>query len=392
MSPRPEPGVDRWPGEPGLGGWYTDEEQAALVRVLQEMPSWTSGYSRRHQEAFEHAFAAAVGAGDAVSVNSGGAGLDIAMACLDAPRGAEVISCAVNFPGTPLAVLGAGLRLVLAEPDPFTLNLDPAEIPRRMTPRTVAILVTHMNGDPADVPAIVEATVDQARRLRMRPPRIVVDAARAIGATTPVGPVGTGAWITMFSFHRKKAITTLGEGGMLTTDCPTTAHRIRQIRSFGLGRAWGSSHRMTEFQAAVGVVQLGRLEDMTRRRVALGRERTVLLSGVSGVRPPQERTGFRHVYYLYNVLMEPRAGAGARDRIMAKLRAEHGIGTVIANHPTYQAHPLIAEHVRDQGRFPVADEVTGHLLCLPVHPLMTSADNAAIAEAVARSVADLGLG
>jgi perosamine synthetase len=381
----------RWPGEPGLGSWYTDAERTALLEVLEEMPTWTTAYSRRHQEAFEDAFAAVVGAAHAVSVNSGGTGLDMAMTCLAPSPRSEVISCAVNFPGTHLAVLGAGARLVLAEPDPRTLNLAPDEVPRHMTPRTVAVLVTHMNGHPADIDAITDAATTRARQLRIRPPRIVVDAARALGAATPEGPVGSGAWITMFSFHRKKAITTLGEGGMLTTDCTHTAHRLRQIRSFGLGQSWGSSHRMTEFQAAAGLAQLHRLEEMNNRRILLARQRTTLLDGATGIHPPVELAGYRHVYYLYNLMLAPDAPVQARDRLTDLLRAE-GIGTVIANPPTYQAHPLIAQHVRGQGPFPIAERVTGLLLCPALHPLMTQQDNAFIAEAITAALCQLGLG
>ncbi|MGQ0773156.1 MAG: DegT/DnrJ/EryC1/StrS family aminotransferase [Pseudonocardiales bacterium] len=395
-SPDPDPATApptvAWPGEPGTGGWYTDAEHAALARVLAEMPSWTSSYHRGHQDAFEDAFAAYTGAAFAVCLNSGGAALDIAMACLDAEPGDEVISCALNFPGTHLAVLGAGLRLVLAEPDPATLNLDPTEVPRRITARTVAILVTHMNGQPADVPAITAAAAARAAELGIAVPRVVVDAARTIGGTTPAGPVGSGAWLTMFSFHRKKAMTTLGEGGMLTTDCAATAHRIRQIRSFGLGQVWGSSHRMTEFQAAVGLVQLGRLDAMNDRRIDLARGRTALLADTPGVQTPAEIVGYRHVYYLYNLLLDPATPPGERDRLQAVLRAEHGIGTVVANPPTYRVHPLIATDTAGQGPFPVAEDVAGRLLCTALHPLMTDEDNTAIARAVAESLATVGIG
>ncbi|WP_051860357.1 DegT/DnrJ/EryC1/StrS family aminotransferase [Streptomyces anulatus] len=365
-----------------MGGWYTEAEHAALAQVLAEMPSWTDQYTRRHQEEFEKAFAAYTGAGFAVSVNSGGVALDLAMTCLDAEPGAEVISCAINFPGTHLAVLGAGFRLVLAEPDPHTLNLDPDEIARRMTPRTTAVLVTHMNGQPADLVAIESETTSRAAALGIGPPRIVVDAARAAGATTPLGPVGSGGWLTMFSFHRKKLMTTLGEGGMLTTDCEATAHRIRQLRSFGLGQTLGSSHRMTEFQAAVGSVQLKRLDTMNDQRIALARERTRLLTGTPGLHTPGERAGYRHVYYLYNVLLDAALPAGTRDRLRDALREEHAIGTVIANPPTYRVHPLIAKATAGQWPLPVAEDVASRLLCPALHPLMSPEDNTRTAEAL----------
>lgn len=391
MTPDTTPTAVRWPGEPGTGGWYTDAEHAALARVLAEMPSWTGSYHRGHQEAFETAFAAGTGAAFAVCLNSGGSALDIAMACLDAEPGDEVISCAINFPGSHLAVLGAGLRLVLAEPDPTDLNLDPAEVPHRMTARTVAILITHMNGQPADVGAITAAATARAAELGIAVPRIVVDAARAAGAATPAGRVGSGAWLTMFSFHRKKAMTTLGEGGMLTTDCEATAHRIDQIRSFGLGQVWGSSHRMTEFQAAVGLVQLGRLDEMNDRRIDLARRRSTLLADTPGVHTPVERAGYRHVYYLYNLLLDPAARPGARDRLQAVLRDEHGVGTVIANPPTYRTHPLIAAETAGQGPFPVAEDVAARLLCPALHPLMSEQDNTAIAHAIVTSMSTVDI-
>jgi dTDP-4-amino-4,6-dideoxygalactose transaminase len=226
--PTTAPKAVTWPGEPGTGGWYTDAEHAALAHVLTEMPSWTSSYCCGHQEAFEAAFAPPTPARRSRSASTAAAPPSTSRWPAWTP-GAEVISCSINFPGTHLVVLGAGLRLVLAEPDPVTLNLDPAEVPRRMTARTVAILVHP--GHPherqaADVAAITAAATARARELGIAVPRVVVDAARAAGATTPAGPVGSGAWVTMFSFHRKKAMTTLGEGGMLTTDCEATAHRV----------------------------------------------------------------------------------------------------------------------------------------------------------------------
>jgi dTDP-4-amino-4,6-dideoxygalactose transaminase len=98
------------------------------------------------------------------------------------------------------------------------------------------------------------------------------------------------------------------------------------------------------------------------------------------------------VYYLYNLLLDPDVPPGARDRLQAVLRTEHGVGAVVANPPTYRVHPLIATETIDQGPFPVAEDVTRRLLCLALHPLMSDKDNTAIAHAVIASLATVGAG
>ncbi len=275
--------------------------------------------------------------------------------------------------------------------NPTTLNLDPTEISRRMTRRTAAVLVTHMNGLPADMAAITQATEHRAAELGIAPPRIVVDAARAVGAATPSGPVGRDGWVTIFSFHRKKLMTTLGEGGMLVTDCPETAARLRRLRSFGQGETWGSSYRMTEFQAAVGSVQLRRLDMMNRRRIGLARARTASLMVVGGLCPPPEPDGYRHVYALYNLLLAPGSPASARDALRRRLAEQHGINTVVANPPTYHANRLIRAHTADQGVLPRAEAVAGRLLCPGLHPLMTDRENQHVGDALAEGVSALGM-
>jgi perosamine synthetase len=383
----PHQTAGEWPGEPGMGGWYTEEELLALQEVFQCLrSSWAKAYRRTYQERFEAEFAAYVGLPHAIAVNSGGVALDLAIACIEADPGDEVISCAINFVGAHLAVLGRGLRLVLGEPNPATLNLEPSEIPRRMTRRTRAILVTHMNGLPADMAAIESAARDRAQELGIPPPRIIVDAARAAGAATPSGRVGKQGWITIFSFHRKKCMTTLGEGGMLVTASESAAQRLRDMRSIGNWDVWGSSYRMTEFQAAVGSVQLRRLDEMNHCRIRLAHARSRILGDVARLQVPPEPPGFRHVFSLYNLLLPPGARPGDRDRLMGRLQNFHDVGAVVANPPTYQSHRLIHDHVVSQGPFPIADDVGDRLLCPTLHPLMTEEENTLIAEAISESV------
>lgn len=378
---RPQP---CWLGEPDHGGWYTEAEQEAASEAIRDGSDWRSHFDARHREAFEAAFAEYVGARHAVAVNSGGCAVDLAVAALDAEPGDEVISCAVNFPGTHLAVLGQCLRLRLCEPDPTTLNLDAARIEPLLTSRTKAVLVTHMNGLPADMDAIRAVVAGAAR-----PIRVIVDAARACGAREPAGTVGGRDWLTVFSFQRKKAMTTLGEGGMLTTCCDSTAARLRRMRAFGHGEDWGSSHKLTETQAAVGLVQLRRLDQMNAARRVLARERSGLLAHSPDIRVPADPAGYEPLFLPYTLLLDERFGAPARDRLASRLRRDHGIGCAIANPPTWRANRLIRASVADQGPFPIAESIGDRVLCPSIHPLMSTSDNLYVAQSVLSELATL---
>jgi dTDP-4-amino-4,6-dideoxygalactose transaminase len=187
--------------------------------------------------------------------------------------------------------------------------------------------------------------------------------------------------MTVFSFQSKKLMTTLGEGGMITTNDSRMAHRLRRLRSFGKNQHWGTNCKMTKAQAAVGLVQLRRLDEMNDRRIALARERTTLLEDVPSLTLPREPKGYKHLYYRYSILA-PREWRGSRrDRLINILESEFGVGCIVADPQTYAVHPLIREHVEGQ-KCPVTDEVAERLFCPSLHPLMTSEENRYISAAI----------
>jgi len=147
------------------------------------------------------------------------------MIALDLQPDDEVICPAVNFKGGPYAILGQGARLVFCEVDPRTLCADPEDVERRITPRTRAILVTHMNGLSADMDALLDVA-ERHPHPTHGPIKVIGDAARALGGEYKGSPVGKKGWMTIFSFHTMKLMTTLGEGGMITTDDPELAQLL----------------------------------------------------------------------------------------------------------------------------------------------------------------------
>lgn len=392
-----------WQAEPMLGGWYTEEEIEATVKAIRDSldPAVGFGFFCDEIVEFEQKFAEYIGTKYALSVTSAGTGLDVAVKALDLEPGDEVIVPAMNFRAAPYAVLGAGAKLVLCDSDE-TLNASPADIEAKMTPRTRAILVTHMNGLSAPMADYLKIA-EQHPHPKYGPPKVIGDAARALGGGYQGAKIGKKGWMTVFSLHTMKMMTTLGEGGMITTDDPDLMLRLRALRQWGIAvsedleiargkkgtgdMGWGSNYKMTKIQAAVGLVQLRRLDEMIARRVALAKKRTEMLRDVPDLTLPFVPPGCEPVYYLYNLLV-PRGWAGAkRDRLMALLREEYGVDTVVANPPAYQTDAFIRRMTQGQA-CPRAEELGARLFNPPTHPTMSDTDNeyicAAIAEAMDR--------
>jgi len=377
-----------WKGEPALGGWYTEAEIDAAVAAIRDSMDWNTGfYAAREIEAFESAFAEYIGTDYAVALNGAGTGLDVALMCLDLEPGDEIISCAINFPGTHLAIIGQGARLVLCEPDPITLNIDPSDVIRRISSRTRAILVTHMNGLSANMDSLL-AIAEQYPHPKYGPLKIIGDAARACGAKDHNSMVGKKGWMTVFSFQSKKLMTTLGEGGMIVTDDPIAAARTRRIRSFGAGEDWGTNYKMTKVQAAVGMVQLKRLPEMNARRITLAEARTAILSKEQNLQLPIAPSGYQHVYYLYTITLPQDWAFERRDHLMLRLEKMYGIGCRVANPPTYTSNKLIQRHTEGQ-ETSLADDIGGRIFSIVLHPLMTDDDNIYVTSSLLETMASL---
>ena len=222
------------------------------------------------------------------------------------------------------------------------------------------------------------------------PAKVIGDAARAVGATYKGTRVGKMGWMNIFSFQTTKNMTTLGEGGMITTDDPEAAARARAYRSFGAGTEfWGTNYRMTKLQAAVGIVQLRRLDEMNAQRVDRARRLTERLQSAPELTTPWEPPECGHIYYGYTLLTPAEWAGERRDNLCSILKDELGVGTVVMNDVTPTQHPLIKQHVAGQ-RTPIPDLIGKRLFCVSLHPLMTDDDIDYIAQSIAQAVEQVG--
>jgi len=364
-----------------LGTDYGEEEIKVVVATIRASmePSVGFGFITDEFEVFERKFADYCGIDHAISICTASVGLEMAIRCLDLRPGDEVICPSINFVAAPMSVLGHGGKLVLCEVDPRRLCADPADVEKRMTPRTRALLITHMNGLSAPMDDFLELA-ERHPHPEHGPPKVIGDAARAAGGGYKGTKIGKTGWMTIFSFHTMKNMSTLGEGGMITTDDGDIVPRLREMRQFG-GEHWGSSYKMTKVQAAVGPVQLRRLDGFIAARRKLAEQRSELLSGCPGLTVPYEPEDCYHSYYMYTMLVSREWGGEKRDRLISLLDDEYDVECRIFNPPVHKTVPFVARHTEGQV-LPLSEGLGGRIICPPIHPTMSEEDNEYIAAAV----------
>jgi len=349
------------------------EEEIAAVKEVLESGHLVQGPKVK---AFEEAFAAYLGRKHAVAASNGTTALHLALLAHGVHGGQEVLIPPLTFFATASTVLMAGATPVFVDVDKASYNMDPGKVKGAITRRTAAVLPVHLYGQTADMDPILEAAKDHDIP-------VIEDAAQAHGAEYKGKKAGNLGTTACFSFYATKNMTT-GEGGMVVTDDDEVAEKARLLRAHGEASKYehvmlGYNYRMTEMAAAIGLVQLRRLEGWVRRRRENAKALTKGLSEIEGLVPPAEGNWMVHAYYQYIVRAEP-AFRLSRDEIVAEL-AEEGVGCRASYPgPLYAQKALRDRKVR--GKCPVAEQVVGGLFELPVHPGVSAKDVGTILEAV----------
>ncbi|MHB1160399.1 MAG: DegT/DnrJ/EryC1/StrS family aminotransferase [Chloroflexota bacterium] len=350
-----------------------EEEKAAVLEVLA---SGQLAQGPKVRE-FEDSFAAWCGVEHAVATSSGTTALHLALLAHGVGPGDEVITSPFSFVATANAICFAGARPVFADIEPDSFNLSPLDTERRVTARTRSIVPVHLFGHPAEMGAFAEIA-------RSRGIALIEDACQAHGAEyrgRKVGSFGTGC----FSFYPTKNMTS-GEGGMVTTGDPAIADRVRLLRNHGMRQRYyhesvGFNFRMTDLHAAIGLVQLRKLDRWNRARIDNADYLTARLADV--VECPRVREGIRHVFHQYTVRVP-----GGRQSLQEWLQGAGVSAGVYYPVPIHLQRHYLEMGYRN-GSFPVAEAVSEQVLSLPVHPGLSRADLEAIVSAVRQGVSGL---
>jgi perosamine synthetase len=354
-----------------------EDDLAAVAAVLKS--DWLTTGPKVAE--FEQAFARAVGAREAVAVNSGTAALHAAMHALKIGPNDEVIVPAITFAATANAVVYMGGTPVFADVDPDTLLVTAESVARLITPKTRAIVAVDYAGQPAEYDAL------RALAAKHSLP-IVADACHAIGGSYRGRKVGTLADLNTFSFHPVKHITT-GEGGMITTDDAQLAQQMRIFRTHGITtdhhyrqahgewtyemQTLGFNYRLTDVGCALGLSQLPKLEGWVRRRNELAARYRALLVDIPEFVPLALLPERTHAYHIFVVRCRVSASGWTRDKIFPALRAEK-IGVNVHYIPVH-LHPFYREKFGTRrGQCPHAEAVYEEILTLPLFPAMQDRD------------------
>ncbi len=365
---------------PLMRPYFDSEELEEIKKVLDS--GWVSQGPKTKE--FEEKARDYLGVKHAIPVANCTAALHLALLAVGIRKGNEVIVADYTYPATGHSVVYCGAKPRFIDIDPGTYNLDPALLKNKMTARTKAIIPVHTFGQPADMAPIMEFASENDLK-------VIEDAACAFGARYKKKFAGTIGDIGCYSFHARKGLTT-GEGGMIVTRDAGMAAKMRHLSVFGLKAAWdregskgfsvptftdiGYNYKMSDITAAVGIVQLKRLDRVLAKKRELAKQWDRLLSGIKNIEPPYVDRKCEHVYQTYTTLLDRKIDRNRTIDRLAKVGVQANIGT-------YASHIQPVYHSSD--KCPVSLDVFNRALALPLYYGMNPSQVQAAAEAL-RSV------
>ena len=366
--------------------WIDEDDIEEVIKVLKS--DWITTGPKIAE--FENALCSYIGTKYAVAVSSGTSALDIAVQTLNLPAGSEVITTPFTFVGTSNAILYNNLKPVFADIEKGTRNINSEEVRKKITDKTKALIYVDYAGQPCYIKELKEIADEHDLFL-------IEDACHAIGAEYKNKKVGNFADMTVFSFHPVKHITT-GEGGAVVTNNKEFYERLNMQRNHGIDKSaldrfgpeagWaydlkllGRNYRITDFQAALGISQLKKLEEFLGRRAEIVKMYNEAFEAISEIETPVVLPYVKPAWHIYTVLLN-RIN---RDEFFSKMR-EKGIGVNVHYIPIYRFSYYQEQFDIDPTGFPVTEEVFNKIITLPLFPIMKDNESFYVVEAVKKAI------
>lgn len=343
--------------------YITDEEVQEVIKVLKSGNLSAGEYVRL----FEDSFAKYLGVRHVLTVSNGTVALYLALKAIGVGPGDEVAVPDFTFVATASSVVLAGGKVIPVDIDLETYNIDPEDLEKRLTDKTKAVILVHLYGHPADVDLIKDVLTDKNIFL-------VEDCAQSHGAEYKGVKTGSLGTVSAFSFYATKNLT-MGEGGAVTTNRDDVAEYVKLQRNHGQVEKYfhsviGWNFRITDIQAALGCVQLAKLDKMNERRRAIAKIYSEELSSLKTLRLPTEKPYAKHVYHQYTVWVY---GDGVRDKLSEFLKTR-GVQTAVHYPNPIHKQPALKEYLVLNKRLHNSIEASRHVLSLPMHPGLSDED------------------
>ncbi|MCX8168769.1 MAG: DegT/DnrJ/EryC1/StrS family aminotransferase [Candidatus Methanomethylicia archaeon] len=376
----------------------TDEEINEIIEVLKS-GKWTMSVGSKIRE-FEEEFRKYINVKHAIAVSSGTTALHLALRAVGVSPGDEVITTPFTFVATASTIIHQNAIPIFADISIEDYNIDPNSIRESLSDKTKAVVVVHLCGQPVEIEEIKKICEEENVAL-------IEDCAQAIGAEYKGVKVGCIGDVNAFSFYISKNITT-GEGGMVTTNNDEIAEAVRLMRSHGEKGKYhyvtiGYNYRMTEIQAVLGILQLRKIEKLNSRRREIVKIYNDELNGFEAIKTPIEKKHVKHVWHIYNILLEIEKLSKSRDEIYEAIRRENVYVSVAYPTPLYM-EPIFQELIGHgkgcpwkcpyynkeiiykAGICPNAEDVSKRVITLPTQPSLKDDDVIEISRAVKKIV------
>lgn len=381
--------------------YFSEEEITAAADVLRsgKVNYWTG----QQGKTFEREFADYIGVKHAVALANGTVALELALHALGIGPGDEVIVPSTTFIASASCAVARGARPIVVDIDPNSQNLTAATILPAITPKTKAIIVVHLGGWPCDMDSIMAL----AKQHNLK---VIEDCAQALGAKYKGKSIGSFGHAAAFSFCQDKIMTTAGEGGMLVTNDTDAWKKAWAYKDIGkdyhltvekqhppgfrwLHTSFGTNWRMTEMQAAVGRIQLKKVDEWVKQRRALAAHLYAHFQNIAALRISIPEDDIYHAYYrtYVHINLEKLAAGWDRDRIMVAINA-HGIPCFVGScSEIYLEEAFAAANLRPAKRFPIAKACGETSLAFLVHPTCSLVDMDKVCQAVEQVFAEATL-
>ena len=379
-SNKPYPNVN-WYGEPNLGSFYDNREIKAVLNILKQSRHWHTGFGPNLDEIekFEEDFARYCDVNHAIAISNNGDGFDMLLKTFDLTKKDEIILPALNYKAWFMVLIKYGVKLVFCDVDPITMNMDPFDLEKKINKNTRIICPVHYAGTSCNQNLIDDIAATYSNKYGSNI-KVIYDAARAPGVIYKDSKVGSGGFCEIFSFHSAKLMTTMGEGGMITTNNSALNKKLKAMRSYGGENEWGMNYRMSKVQASFGRVQLTRLDNLNNLRRKVAKRRTKILCNIKDIYLPTDVEYSKNMFYLYPIKVNGKWGKRERNKIVSILENKYGIICAVPKF-IHKRWKYIRSHYNIPN-LPITEKLSSKVFCPIIHPKLNNKQQNYINEAL----------